>query len=155
MESTSEATVVRREIAIEAKPETVWEFLVDPAKAVRWMGTRAEFDATPGGSYEVEVLSGHVARGEFVELDPPHRLVLTWGWEGSDDTAVAVPPGSSRVEFELMPDGDGTLLRFQHELPTAEEAQKHNHGWEHYLGRLAVAATGGDPGSDPWLSGEM
>ena len=40
MESTSEAVTVRREIAIAARPETVWEFLVDPEKTTRWMGLR-------------------------------------------------------------------------------------------------------------------
>ena len=37
MEASTE-TAVRREIAIAASPETVWEFLVDPEKATRWMG---------------------------------------------------------------------------------------------------------------------
>ena len=34
-------------------------------------------------------------------------------------------------------------------LPSAEERANHGHGWELYLGRLAVAATGGEPGPDP------
>ena len=155
MESTTEVTTVRRELAIAARPETVWDFLVDPEKAVRWMGISAELDPTPGGIYHVEVLPGQIARGEFVEVDPPHRVVFTWGWEASDASAAVVPPGSSRIEIELVADGEGTLLRFQHELPTAEEAQKHNHGWEHYLGRLATVASGAEPGEDPWLAGEM
>ena len=67
-----------------------------------------------------------------------------------------MPPGSSTVEIELAPDGDGTRLRFTHrDLPNAEAVESHGHGWDHYLQRLAVAAGGGDPGSDPWLSGEM
>lgn len=152
MESTSEAVTVRREIAIAARPETVWEFLVDPEKTTRWMGLRAELDPTPGGTYVVEVQPGNTARGEFVEVDPPHRLVFTFGWEPSEAGASAVPPGSSRIEIDLAPDGHGgTLLRFLHELPTLEEARKHEHGWNHYLDRLAVTAGGGDAGEDPWL----
>jgi uncharacterized protein YndB with AHSA1/START domain len=152
VESTTETIAVEREVLIDARPETVWEFLVDPDKAVRWMGQLAELEPRPGGLYRVEVLPGHVARGEFVELDPPHRLVFTWGWEPGDDGATSVPPGSSTIEIELTPRGDGTLLRFSHrDLPTAESAESHGHGWDHYLGRLVTAAAGGDPGTDPWL----
>src|SRR5262249_8474050 len=109
----------------------------------------------PGGVYLVGVLPGHTARGEFVEVEPPRRLVFTFGWDPNEDGPNAVPPGSTRIEIELVPDGNGTLLRFTHELPTAESAQSHAHGWDHYLGRLAVAASGGDAGADPWLAGEM
>ena len=38
-------------------------------------------------------------------------------------------------------------------LPSQEAIEKHAHGWDHYLARLAVAAGGGDPGRDPWLDG--
>jgi uncharacterized protein YndB with AHSA1/START domain len=101
-----------------------------------------------GGAYRVEVLPTTVAVGEVLECDPPRRLVHTWGWEGSED----VPPGSTTVEYELVPEGSGTRLLFTHrDLPNAEEAGKHTHGWDHYLPRLSVAAAGGDPGRDPWL----
>src|SRR4051794_21592620 len=107
METTTETTAVEREVAIAASPETVWELLVDPEQAVRWMGMAASFDLRPGGQYRVQVIPGHTASGEFVEIDPPHRLVYTWGWES--DAGSPVPPGSSTVEFELVADGDGTL----------------------------------------------
>ena len=152
MESTTETIAVEREVLIDARPETVWEFLVDPEKAVRWMGQTAELEPRPGGLYRVGVIPGHVARGEFVELDPPHRLVFTWGWEPDEDGASSVPPGSSTVEIELEPNGSGTRLRFTHrDLPSTESAESHGHGWDHYLGRLVTAAAGGDPGTDPWL----
>jgi uncharacterized protein YndB with AHSA1/START domain len=147
---------VDRELAIEASPETVWQFLVDPDKATRWMGQQAAFDARPGGEYRVEVIPGHTASGEFVELDSPRRLVFTWGWEAGEDGPNAVPPGSSTIEIELVPNGDGTTLKFSHrDLPSAEAAQSHAHGWDHYLERLVVAAGGGDPGVDPWITGDM
>ena len=102
------------------------------------------------------VIPGHTASGEFVELDPPRRLVYTWGWEPGSDGPNPVPPGSTTVEIELLPNGDGTTLRFIHRgLPSTEAAESHAHGWDHYLARLTVAAAGGDAGEDPWLSGEM
>ncbi len=156
MESATETVAVERQIAIAAGPETVWQFLVDPDKAARWMGQVAEFEPRPGGLYRVDVIPGHTARGEFVELDPPRRLVYTWGWEPGENGPNPVPPGSSTIEIELAPDGDGTLLHFTHrDLPSAEAAESHAHGWDHYLDRLVIAAAGGDPAPDPWLSGEM
>ena len=153
--SDLEQIVFQREVQIAASPETVWEFLVDPEKLARWKGRLAEtFDAAPGGAYRIEVVPGHVASGEFVELDPPRRIVYTWGWEPDADGPNAVPPGASTIEIELVPDAGGTKLLFTHrDLPTRESADSHAVGWIHYLERLAIAAGGDDPGPDPWLAG--
>jgi len=138
--------VIEREVRIDAAPEVVFEFFVDPEKYVKWKGRMAWLDPRPGGEYRVAINDTAVAKGEFVELDPPRRVVFTWGWEGTE----AVPPGSSTVEVTLEPDGDATILRLVHRgLPSAEEIQQHSHGWDMYLGRLVVAGPGGDPGPDP------
>jgi uncharacterized protein YndB with AHSA1/START domain len=156
MDATTEITTVERTVSIAARPETVWEFFVDPEKATRWMGMTATLEPEPGGVYRCEVIPGHTARGEFVELDPPHRLVYTWGWEANDKGETSLEPGSSTIEVELTPEGDGTKLRFVHrDLPSSESAESHAHGWDHYLPRLEVAAGGGDPGEDPWLTQDM
>ena len=42
MKATAEQVTVERELAIAASPETVWELLVDPEKAVSWMGQTFE-----------------------------------------------------------------------------------------------------------------
>jgi uncharacterized protein YndB with AHSA1/START domain len=149
MASTAEEPAVVREVLIDAAPEAVWQFLVDPVKAVRWMGVTASLEPRPGGRYRVEVLPGDVVLGEFVEVDPPHRLVHTWGWE---DGAGSVQPGSTTVAFDLLPRDHGTLVRVTHGgLSTAAAVDRHARGWDHYLPRLAVAATGGDAGADPWI----
>jgi uncharacterized protein YndB with AHSA1/START domain len=148
MDAATETLVYERTLSIDASPETVWEFLVDPEKLMRWKGISADLDPQPGGIYRCEVIPGHTARGEFVELDKPSRLVFTWGWDGNE----GVPPGSSTIEIELASDGSGTSLRFAHHLPTAEAVASHAHGWDHYLPRLETAAAGGDPGEDPWVA---
>jgi uncharacterized protein YndB with AHSA1/START domain len=156
VEQVAETTSVIRKLEIAASPETVWEFLVDPGKATRWMGQTADFDARPGGLYRVEVIPDNVARGEFVELDAPRRLVFTWGWEPGEKTMSSVAPGTSTIEIELVPSGAGTTLRFSHTgLPSEEAAQSHAHGWDHYLARLVTVAAGGDAGVDPWTMGQM
>jgi uncharacterized protein YndB with AHSA1/START domain len=102
-----------------------------------------------GGVYRCNVVPGHTAVGEVVEVDPPRRLVLTWGWEGDEN----VPPGSTTIEYELAPEGNGTRLLFTHrDLPGKESLESHTHGWEHYLPRLSTVASGGDPGVDPWIT---
>ena len=154
MDATTEVAAYEKTLTIEASPETVWEFFVDPQKLMRWKGIDAQLDARLGGAYRCEVIPGHVALGEFVEVDKPHRVVWTWGWEGQDNHGV--PPGSSTIEVELTPEGDGTRLRFAHrDLPNAEAVESHKKGWDHYLARLETAAAGGEPGTDPWTQGEM
>jgi uncharacterized protein YndB with AHSA1/START domain len=157
MAETAEQVVIERELTIAASPETVWDFLVDPEKQKRWMAQDATFDLRPGGAYRMEIIPTHIASGEFVEIDPPRRLVYTWGWEPRQDAEPSpVTPGSSTVEIELEPVGDGTRLRFTHRgLPSADAAESHAHGWDHYLERLKTVGEGGDPGVDPWLSGQM
>ena len=141
--------VVTREIEIDASPETVWELLTDPEKITRWKGVHAEFDSRDGGSYRIEVIPGRTAAGTIVELDPPRKLVYTWGWEGQPE----LPPGASTVEFLLEPTENGTKLTFlHHKLPGLDAANSHGHGWDHYFERLVVVAKGGDPGPDPWAS---
>jgi uncharacterized protein YndB with AHSA1/START domain len=150
--ATTELTALEREIAIAAKPETVWEFLVDPEKAIRWMGTDATFELWPGGLYRVDVVPGNTAVGKFVEIDPPRRLVYTWGWESGPGSSV--PQGSTTVEFDLTEsNGGSTLLRFRHsDLPSSKSAESHGRGWDHYFERLAMVAAGEDPGPDPWVA---
>src|SRR5712692_3597316 len=63
--------------------------------------------------------------------------------------ATDLPPGSSTVEVTLVPDGDGTIVRLRHGgLPDDNWREQHVGGWGRYLDRLAVAASGGDPGPD-------
>ena len=142
----AEPTVaVEREVRIDASPETVLAFFTDPDKMTRWKGSSAELDARPGGVYRVDISDRAVAIGEYVEVDPPVRVVFTWGWDGDEH----VPPGSSTVEVTLTPDGDGTVVRLLHRDLPAHAAPRHQEGWDHFLPRLQVAAAGGDPGPDP------
>ena len=139
-----EPLLVQREIQIAAPPAAVFALLTDPEKIVSWMGAEATIEAQPGGLY---LLKGtrRTARGEFREVVPVHRLAYSFGWEGSE----VAPPGSSLIEIDLIDRDGGTLLRITHRgLPDAEQCAGHDRGWAHYLGRLAIAATGRNPGVD-------
>jgi uncharacterized protein YndB with AHSA1/START domain len=139
------AKSINFEMTLEADPASVFAFLTDPKRLVRWIGASATLDAQPGGLLLIDVVEGHTARGKFTEVVPVTRLAYTFGW----DESKSVPPGSSLVEIDLAPRNGGTLLRFQHTgLPPGDVAG-HRDGWNHYFARLALAASGRDPGPDP------
>lgn len=138
--------VVEVSVHIAARPETVFPYFTDPDRYVQWMGAKALLDPVPGGAYRVGMRDGVEAAGEFVEVDPPHRLVFTWGWTVNE----AVPPGSTRVVVTLEDEDGGTRVVLRHHgLPSEEERHHHRSGWEMYLGRLRTRTAGGDPGPDP------
>ncbi len=135
---------LRVERRIAAHPSAVYSYLTDSVRWARWQGESAGIQAVPGGIFRMVMANGTTAEGRFVQLVPDARVVFTWGWQGS----ASVPPGSSIVEIELAPDGDGTLVRLTHRGLPAEERAIHAVGWEHYLPRLAAVAAGDDPGPD-------
>jgi uncharacterized protein YndB with AHSA1/START domain len=136
---------IELETRIGAPPEVVFAYFVDPDLYRRWKGSTAELDARPGGIYRVLMPSGDRVRGEYVSVEPPHRVVFTWGFEGNAE----LPPSSSTVEITLRADGDGTIVRLRHaRLPSDVSREQHALGWQHNLQRLATAALGGEPGPD-------
>jgi uncharacterized protein YndB with AHSA1/START domain len=136
---------LHREILIEATPDTIWPFLSEPDKLVQWHGTVAEIDPRPGGGYRVLVMGRFPTAGEYVEVVPNQKVVFTFGWE---QVGNPVQPGSTTIEITLHPEGDKTRVRLVHRGLPEDVVSDHSQGWDHYLGRLAIAATGGDPGPD-------
>ncbi|HEV8650598.1 MAG TPA: SRPBCC domain-containing protein [Actinomycetes bacterium] len=100
----------------------------------------------PGGIYRVHIRAGVTASGQFVEVEPYRRVVFTWGFEIPDHP---IPPGSTLVQTDLIPDGDDTLVRLTQDHVPPPGVVPVRRGWDDYLDRLQVAAAGGDPGPDP------
>lgn len=139
--------LVEHEVRVAASPDSVFEYFTDPAKMVEWMGTEATLDPRPGGVCRINPSGQATMLGEFIEVDRPRRVVFTWGWE----TALfQTPPQSTLVEVSLTRDGEDTVVRLAHRRLKPEAVALHRAGWQHYLGRLARAASGGHPGRDPW-----
>ena len=138
----TEPIIVTRRIA--APPSVVYAYLTDSDKWVRWQGVSATIEAKRGGLFALAMTNGTSARGQFVELVPDHRVVFTWGWIDHP----GVPPGSSTVEIDLVPEGDGTLLKLTHRGLPPDEVAIHTAGWNHYTARLVIVAEGGEPGPD-------
>jgi uncharacterized protein YndB with AHSA1/START domain len=160
--SMTEQFDVEVSVQIAAPPDQVFPYFTDSARYVEWMGSHAELEPEPGGTYRVQMPDGFSAAGAFVGLDPPHRLVFTWGFADEDavrrskNEQVAasegnpMPAGSTRVTVTLAPQDGGTSLTLRHEdLPNQELHDGHQVAWETYLSRLVTRAAGGDPGADP------
>ncbi len=141
MDSTTERAepaVIERSVRVEADPETVFRYWTEAERLVRWMGRTATVEARPGGTFRVDYNGTDIATGAFLEVEPPRRLVFTWGWEAPGDS---VAPGSSRVEVDFVPDGQATVVTVRHlDLPT-EALAGHAVGWDQFLPSLAGAVT--------------
>jgi uncharacterized protein YndB with AHSA1/START domain len=129
---------------VGAPPADVFRYLADSEYWTRWQGVAANHDPRPGGLFRLQMANGTIARGQFVELDPPRRVVFTWGWVDHP----GLPPGSTTVEIELTPVEDGTLIRLTHRGLPPDEVELHRQGWDYYLPRLGAVSTGADPGPD-------
>ncbi len=128
-----------KEVHVDAQPETVFAFFTEAEKITRWLAAEATTDPRPGGViHQTHRSEGvdYLMRGEFVELEPPHRVVFTWGFE---NTSMGVTPGSSTVEVTLTPADGGTHLRLVHSGLPEPALATHGPGWDEQLGNLARA----------------
>lgn len=133
-------------IDIEARADTVWDILASPERFSAWMGGQASFDCEPGSPFRVDFPQhGTVIAGEVVAFDAQaRRLALTWGSE-SGPQADTVPAGSTRVDIQVRPKGDGCRLDLHHDgFASAQSATEYDGGWRYHLGRLDLAANRAD-----------
>jgi uncharacterized protein YndB with AHSA1/START domain len=110
-------------------------FVVDPAWTARaWNEFRV------GGKFRVEMSHGDrivgIAFGEFLAIEPPHKIVFTWTSEGGvgvQDTIVTI--GLKQL-------ATGTELTLTHNLdPHTKEGLAHARGWEGSLASLELFLT--------------
>lgn len=133
---------VRLERLLPGTVERVWSYLTDSEKRRLWLAS-GPMDLRKGGKVELlfrhSELSheatperfcdseGHENKGEITDIDPPHRLSMTW------------PHGShnSEVTFELTEKGGDTLLVVTHRnLPDRGQMVGVASGWDAHLGVL-------------------
>ena len=135
-------TLVRR---IAARPSIVFDALTTPDGIRCWWGPDdgpvliAETDIRPGGRFRVRfrMLDGteHESTGEYLEVVPPTRLVMTWRWSDGGDAAESGE--ESRVEIGLRPIEIGTEITFTHaRLQTDASRDSHEWGWNGALDKL-------------------
>jgi uncharacterized protein YndB with AHSA1/START domain len=98
----------------------------------------------PGDAFDLD-LDGTVIAGRYLEVDPPHRLVIEWEPQGTD-TATPTP---ASVEITLTPTGDGTKVAVQLSGLSAEDAAFYRQLWVRHLDRIAAALAGAEPYAPP------
>jgi len=154
---TPDQTSVLAEIFIAAPPERVFQAITDPDQLIRWWGqnglyriTERSADLRLGGKWSSVGVGADGTQfrveGEYLEIDPPRRLVHTW---------IASYMGSARtvVYWELAPQsvhglhpsgpkkaGTGTLVKLRHEgfAGAAQAAIGHGEGWKRVFGWLVA-----------------
>ena len=135
-------TLVRR---IAARPSIVFDALTMPDGIACWWGPDegpvllAETDIRVGGRFRVRfrMLDGgeHESTGQYIEVDKPTRLVMSWHWNDGGEAEEA--GGESRVEIDLRPIDTGTELTFTHSrLQTEGSRASHERGWNGALDKL-------------------
>jgi uncharacterized protein YndB with AHSA1/START domain len=135
----------RTSIVINATPDQVFDYFVRPELLVRWMGDYARLESVEGGVFSVDI-NGVLIRGHFVRVDRPRLLEVAWGEAGNE----VMPPGATKLRVTFQARGQKTHVEIEHSGFVPAEAAKHAIGWPHFIERLALAASGGDPGADPW-----
>jgi uncharacterized protein YndB with AHSA1/START domain len=143
-------TLVRR---IAARPAIVFEALTTAEGVASWWGpdelpvVSAQMDARVGGVFRVRfhTLDGleHEACGEFLEVTPPRRLVMSWGFAAGGEPEEL--GRTSRIEIDLTPVAGGVELTFTHSNLASEVSMiSHRRGWTGSLAKL-VRHLGGAP----------
>lgn len=135
----------RDSIEIAASPQTVFEYLTTNEGMTAWLGQYADLDPIPGGKFAVDI-AGYPVRGEYLVVEPPRRVVVSWGFLGSEE----LPAGASTLEFVLSATSIGTRVDLRHfDLPDSA-VSGHADGWGNFLPRLRLAGAGQDAGPDNW-----
>jgi len=128
--------VISVSVRIAAPPEVVFPYFTDPQLMVTWIGERADLDARAGGTFALD-FKGTAALGTYVTVEPPQRVVFTWGIPQD----AALPPGSSTVEVVLVADGGDTIVNLTHRDLPPDREPSHREGWEGCLAALSAAVS--------------
>lgn len=128
-------------VEIAVPPERVFRALASK-EIVDWWARPGVFDTREwtgdvrvGGRWQASGMGrGHpyMLEGEFLEVDPPRKLVHTWHRVGSPDAPTT-------VTYLLEPIDGGTRITLRHAGFTSRDATAGNSlGWEACFERLAA-----------------
>ena len=79
----------------------------------------------------------HTRSGVYRAVEPPRRLVFTWGWLGDDGTRGHETEVT--ITFEPVPGGTRLVL-LQQGFDSSDQRERHGQGWSSSFDRLAKAA---------------
>lgn len=100
----------------------------------------AEVDLRVGGRFRIHMREPdgkeHRVSGVHQLVDPPNKLVYSWGWDG--DHVVK----ESTVTIEFLKRGDATEVVITHAIAGATERANHEKGWIAILDKLVTTYQG-------------
>jgi uncharacterized protein YndB with AHSA1/START domain len=142
MSADSNGLTLHLERVVPAPPPAVFTAHADPDLLEKWWGPAGfsapsiELDLRAGGRYRIAMQPPEGALfylvGEFVEVDPPTRLVYTFRWEDPDPEDQ-----ETVVRFSLGDLGASTELTVDQGLFATEGRRAlHEQGWSESLDRL-------------------
>ena len=138
--------VLRVERLLDGSPERIFAAWTDPQLLLRWWAAEPDWtaadaatDVRVGGRYRLSMrdATGGVrsVAGEYLEVDPPHRLVYTWAWESKD--AAAVTRDVTIVAVDFLGEGSATrVVLEQRGFASDADMHDHDHGWRGCLDNL-------------------
>jgi uncharacterized protein YndB with AHSA1/START domain len=144
-----QATVASQPVTVEitrtfaAPREKVFRAWSTAKELERWFASSPDYtivvpelELRPGGRYVIEMRhkngAVHIVGGSYREVSPPEKLSFTWRWQGNESAV------ESLVSVHFRDLGKTTEIRLTHELlPSAEEREKHSHGWNGCFEQLA------------------
>lgn len=135
-------------VSLPVSPDEAFALVTRPERLRRWMAVTARVDLRAGGAWRWTVTPGNVAGGTVREVEPGRRVVLDWGW----DLMPGAEGALGTVTVTVEPAGAGSTVTLVHEGLDVEQEASHAEGWDHFLGRLEVAAAEGDAGPDDWAA---
>lgn len=124
------------EIYIRTTPERLWEAITDSdIKSAYNFGNSFIGDVVPGSPFEVRNpnFDGVLGEGEYVEVDPPRRLVQTMMAMWGEDVQAE---GTSRITWEIEPVGDSCRLTVTHDQMREGANEQLYGGWPMILSGL-------------------
>lgn len=131
------ATEIRIERVLSATIGRVYDAWTRADVLMQWycpnpqLELKVQADVRVGGEYVVE-MGPHVVRGNYLEVEPPHRLAFSWTWDEAPDEP-------SHVQVDLSEVADGTLMVLSHTgFANAEDAANHKLGWDPQVERLTA-----------------
>ncbi len=130
--------LVERDLVIAAPREVVFRYFTDSDRWASWWGQGSSIEPRAGAPYLIRYPNGATASGVVVEVAPPGRLVLTYGY---DDPSKPIPPGGSKVVITLEEHPRGTLLKLRHHVDTEALREMHVPGWRYQLAVFAQVVT--------------
>jgi uncharacterized protein YndB with AHSA1/START domain len=131
--------VVEQHVA--AEPARVYAAWVSAEALETWWwpqipDTTYDVDARVGGTYRIwSQQAGIGVQGEFLALDEPHEIGMTWEWLTEGEESVR-----EQVWVRFTPVEGGTTVTVTHQLhEISGSGESQRQGWDYVLARLAEA----------------